>query len=84
MAATSSEARYDTFITTGARQSFHARLSAAAAAPAEIAREMVLNDTVSRGDPTSKYRVEFAVGEVVYASGTQSCRPICYAFDHRR
>jgi L-cysteate sulfo-lyase len=40
----------DTFITTGARQSNHARLSAAAAARAGMACELVLNDTVARDD----------------------------------
>jgi D-cysteine desulfhydrase len=38
----------DTFITTGARQSNHARLSAAATARAGIACELVLTDTVAR------------------------------------
>jgi len=40
----------DTFITTGARQSNHARLSAAAAARAGLACELVLTDTVARED----------------------------------
>lgn len=40
----------DTFITTGARQSNHARLSAAAAARAGLACELVLADTVLRND----------------------------------
>jgi len=40
----------DTFITTGARQSNHARLSAAAAARAGLACELILTDTVSRDD----------------------------------
>jgi D-cysteine desulfhydrase len=40
----------DTFITTGARQSNHARLSAAAAARAGLACELVLTDTVPRDD----------------------------------
>ena len=40
----------DTFITTGTRQSNHARLSAAAAACAGLACELVLTDTVSRDD----------------------------------
>lgn len=40
----------DTFITTGARQSNHARLSAAAAARAGLACELVLTDTVQRED----------------------------------
>ena len=40
----------DTFITTGARQSNHARLSAAAAARAGLACELVLTDTVARHD----------------------------------
>lgn len=40
----------DTLITTGARQSNHARLSAAAAARAGIACELMLTDTVSRDD----------------------------------
>lgn len=40
----------DTFITTGARQSNHARLSAAAAARAGLACELVLTDTVPRED----------------------------------
>jgi L-cysteate sulfo-lyase len=40
----------DTFITTGARQSNHARLSAAAAARAGLSCELVLTDTVARGD----------------------------------
>jgi D-cysteine desulfhydrase len=40
----------DTFITTGARQSNHARLSAAAVARAGLACELVLTDTVLRDD----------------------------------
>lgn len=40
----------DTFITTGARQSNHARLSAAAAARAGLACELMLTDTVDRAD----------------------------------
>ncbi|TPG52018.1 D-cysteine desulfhydrase family protein [Sphingomonas glacialis] len=40
----------DTFITTGARQSNHARLSAAAAARAGLSCELVLTDTVTRDD----------------------------------
>jgi L-cysteate sulfo-lyase len=40
----------DTFITTGARQSNHARLSAAAAARAGLSCELVLTDTVERDD----------------------------------
>jgi L-cysteate sulfo-lyase len=40
----------DTFITTGARQSNHARLIAAAAARAGLACELVLTDTVPRKD----------------------------------
>lgn len=40
----------DTFITTGARQSNHARLSAAAAARAGMSCELVLTDTVARED----------------------------------
>ena len=40
----------DTFITTGARQSNHARLSAAAAARACLSCELVLTDTVVRTD----------------------------------
>nr|WP_246348399.1 D-cysteine desulfhydrase family protein [Sphingomonas aerophila] len=40
----------DTFITTGARQSNHARLSAAASARAGMACELVLTDTVPRDD----------------------------------
>jgi D-cysteine desulfhydrase len=42
----------DTFITTGARQSNHARLSAAAAAHAGLSCELVLTDTVPREDDT--------------------------------
>jgi L-cysteate sulfo-lyase len=42
----------DTFITTGARQSNHARLSAAAAARAGLACELVLSDVVPRDDET--------------------------------
>ncbi len=41
----------DTFITTGARQSNHARLSAAAAASMGLAAELMLTDTVPRDDP---------------------------------
>jgi len=41
----------DTFITTGARQSNHARLSAAAAARMGLAAELMLTDTVPREDP---------------------------------
>jgi L-cysteate sulfo-lyase len=40
----------DTFITTGARQSNHARLSAAASARAGLSCELVLTDTVARDD----------------------------------
>jgi D-cysteine desulfhydrase len=40
----------DTFITTGARQSNHARLSAAVATRAGLACELVLTDTVPRQD----------------------------------
>jgi D-cysteine desulfhydrase len=40
----------DTFVTTGARQSNHARLSAAASARAGLACELVLTDTVARQD----------------------------------
>lgn len=40
----------DTFITTGARQSNHARLSAAASGRAGLACELVLTDTVARDD----------------------------------
>ncbi|MEG3089669.1 D-cysteine desulfhydrase family protein [Sphingomonas sp. PB4P5] len=40
----------DTFITTGARQSNHARLSAAAAACAGLSCELILTDTVARDD----------------------------------
>ena len=40
----------DTFVTTGARQSNHARLSAAAAARAGLACELVLTDSVERDD----------------------------------
>ena len=43
----------DTFITTGARQSNHARLSAAAAARAGLSCELVLTDTVPREDEAS-------------------------------
>jgi L-cysteate sulfo-lyase len=40
----------DTFVTTGARQSNHARLSAAAAARMGLAAELMLTDTVARED----------------------------------
>jgi L-cysteate sulfo-lyase len=40
----------DTFVTTGARQSNHARLSAAATARAGLTCELVLTDTVARAD----------------------------------
>lgn len=42
----------DTFVTTGARQSNHARLSAAAAARMGLKAELMLTDTVPRGDPS--------------------------------
>ncbi|MEP9358670.1 D-cysteine desulfhydrase family protein [Sphingomonas sp. KR3-1] len=42
----------DTFITTGARQSNHARLSAAAAARMGLKAELMLTDTVPREDPS--------------------------------
>ncbi|USI73462.1 D-cysteine desulfhydrase family protein [Sphingomonas morindae] len=42
----------DTFITTGARQSNHARLSAAAAARAGLACELILTESVAREDET--------------------------------
>lgn len=43
--------RCDTFVTTGALQSNHARLSAAAAARMGLAAELMLVDTVPRDDP---------------------------------
>lgn len=45
----------DTFVTTGARQSNHARLSAAAAARAGLAAELMLTDTVPREDDSYRY-----------------------------
>jgi len=42
----------DTFVTTGARQSNHARLSAAAAARMGLKAELMLTDTVPREDPS--------------------------------
>ncbi|MDQ0248920.1 D-cysteine desulfhydrase [Sphingomonas kyeonggiensis] len=42
----------DTFVTTGARQSNHARLSAAAAARMGLKAELMLTDTVQREDPS--------------------------------
>jgi len=42
----------DTFVTTGARQSNHARLSAAAAARMGLSAELMLTDTVPREDPS--------------------------------
>lgn len=42
----------DTFLTTGARQSNHARLSAAAAARMGLKAELMLTDTVPRDDPS--------------------------------
>ncbi|MBO9622180.1 MAG: D-cysteine desulfhydrase family protein [Sphingomonas sp.] len=45
----------DTFVTTGARQSNHARLSAAAAARTGLAAELMLTDTVPREDPAYLY-----------------------------
>jgi L-cysteate sulfo-lyase len=45
----------DTFVTTGARQSNHARLSAAAAARAGLACELVLTDTVARDDEAYRF-----------------------------
>lgn len=42
----------DTFITTGGRQSNHARLTAAAAARAGLSCELVLTDVVARDDET--------------------------------
>ena len=42
----------DTFVTTGARQSNHARLSAAAAARMGLQAELMLTDTVPREDPS--------------------------------
>jgi L-cysteate sulfo-lyase len=45
----------DTFITTGARQSNHARLSAAAAARAGLSCELVLTDTVERDDEAYRH-----------------------------
>jgi D-cysteine desulfhydrase len=45
----------DTFITTGARQSNHARLSAAAAARAGLSCELVLTDTVARNDEAYRH-----------------------------
>lgn len=42
----------DTFVTTGARQSNHARLSAAAAARMGLRAELMLTDTVPREDPS--------------------------------
>ena len=45
----------DTFITTGARQSNHARLSAAASARAGLACELVLTETVARDDEAYRW-----------------------------
>ncbi len=45
----------DTFITTGARQSNHARLSAAAAAKLGLAAELMLTDTVPREDDAYRH-----------------------------
>jgi len=45
----------DTFVTTGGRQSNHARLSAAAAARAGLACELVLTDVVPRDDDTYRH-----------------------------
>jgi L-cysteate sulfo-lyase len=42
----------DSFVTTGARQSNHARLSAAAAARMGLKAELMLTDTVPREDPS--------------------------------
>jgi L-cysteate sulfo-lyase len=42
----------DSFVTTGARQSNHARLSAAAAARMGLKAELMLTDTVPRDDPS--------------------------------
>jgi len=45
----------DTFVTTGARQSNHARLSAAAAARMGLAAELMLTDTVPREDDSYRH-----------------------------
>ncbi|MDF2387588.1 D-cysteine desulfhydrase family protein [Nostoc ellipsosporum NOK] len=45
----------DTFLTTGARQSNHARLSAAAAARMGLAAELMLTDTVPREDEAYRH-----------------------------
>jgi L-cysteate sulfo-lyase len=45
----------DTFLTTGARQSNHARLSAAAAASAGLACELFLTNRVDRSDPAYQH-----------------------------
>lgn len=45
----------DTFVTTGARQSNHARLSAAAAARMGLAAELMLTDTVPREDEAYRH-----------------------------
>lgn len=45
----------DTFVTTGARQSNHARLSAAAAARMGLAAELMLTDTVPRDDESYRH-----------------------------
>ena len=45
----------DTFVTTGARQSNHARLSAAAAARMGLAAELMLTDTVAREDDAYRH-----------------------------
>lgn len=58
----------DTFITTGARQSNHARLSAAAAARAGLACELVLTDTVPREDDAYRYNGNVLLDEIFGAT----------------
>ncbi|WP_081739516.1 D-cysteine desulfhydrase family protein [Methylobacterium sp. 10] len=58
----------DTFITTGARQSNHARLSAAAAARAGLSCELVLTDTVVRTDEAYRYNGNVLLDDLLGAT----------------
>src|SRR4051812_12510415 len=60
--------RCDTFITTGARQSNHARLSAAGAARAGLSCELVLTDTVARDDEAYRRNGNVLLGDLFGAT----------------
>lgn len=58
----------DTFITTGARQSNHARLTAAVAARTGLACELVLTDTVDRADEAYRHNGNVMLNDLLGAT----------------